>query len=135
MRTIKTKYRVTAPKKVWRSILQAMDLYPTHNFHFDSDLGAIVRWDGRGEDAGKHVQEWRMKVTGRLNKRFSLLFVVLQKGPSDEPDYSWDNHTHWPIRDAKEWIESHLLQDDAPAILYDYNTETASTTSAKEGEA
>ena len=142
MKELKTRFRLTANRKVWRSILTAMDLYPTNCIHIDTDLGGgiCVRWAYTEDDAdcghqaGEHVQHWDMKVTGKMKTRDVNKLIVLQMGDHDSCDkdlYSWDTTRHTPIPDAREWIEDHLEMNETPEIFYNYNTKQISTSTIK----
>ena len=136
MKELKTRFRLTANRKVWRSILTAMDLYPTHCIHIDTELGngTCMRWAYTGKDAGKHEQIWDMKVTGLLRNHQVNKRIILQKGDyfrTDNPCLSWKDTRHTPIPDAEEWIKNHLEMNETPEIFYNYNTKQISTSTIK----
>ena len=132
----KTQFKLTAPRKTWRSILFHMDEYPNHCIHIDTELGNGVTclWSYTGDEAGTHIKRWDMKTSGRL-KSFQGGIIALQYGDRDavEEDsvLSWTSTTHVPMDDAKEWIEDHLAQNICPTIFYDYNEECWKTSVCK----
>ena len=113
--------------KTWRSIALAMELYPTHCIHIDTDLngGVAVRWAYNGDEAGTHVERWKLNVTGRL-KSFMGKIIVLQVGNQQDAETDllrWDIH-HYFINNAKYLIEKHLEINQRFNIYWDYNKES-----------
>lgn len=122
---IKTKYKITAPKKTWKSILLSLKLYPGHCFHFCSNTGGgiIARWAPTGEDEGIHQETWRMKISGRLEKHFpKRITLSLKRHPVENPILDLRGSNVFEMEDSEEWIEGLLDQGITPELRFDYNT-------------
>lgn len=121
---IKTKYKITAPKKTWRSILLSLKLYPGQCFTFDSETGGgiVARWAPTGEDRGTHQEVWRMKTSGRLKNHFpNHLNIIFQEHEIDDPLLQIWGSNVFEMKDSKEWIEKVLDEGGSPMFLFDYN--------------
>ena len=121
---IKTKYKITAPKKTWKSILLSLKLYPGHCFHFCSETGGgtIARWAPTGEDEGIHQETWRMKISGRLEKHFpKRITLLLRDHPVKNPMLKSFGSNVYEMEDSQEWIEKVLDEGKTIVFEFDYN--------------
>lgn len=122
---IKTKYKITAPKKTWRSILLSLKLYPGHCFTFDSDTGGgiVARWAPTGEDRGTHQEVWRMRTSGRLEKHFpDHINIIFKEHKINDPSLQIKGLNVFEMEDSEEWIEKVLDEGRTPEFKFDYNT-------------
>lgn len=144
---LKTVLKITGTRKMWRNLLGTMDIYPEQAFHFDLNTGGgiLVRWspydvldhqeytDGHKSvkhDAGQHIEFFPVKITGRLKNREPRILAVFQYGAKSD-DHNWDEVTHWPIPDARQWIRDHLEMNQVPALFWNYNDATLKFTTCK----
>ena len=121
---IKTKYKITAPKKTWKSILLSLELYPGHCFTFDSETGGgiVARWAPTGEDRGVHQEVWRMKVSGRLEKRMpNHINIIFREHKIDDPFLQIRGSHVFEMEDSQEWIDKVLDEGKTIEFQFDYN--------------